>query len=58
MVLGGTIYTLPLESYLYAPITLFGANVVPLKLLGTLSWVPTSVTLSSPACASRTAGPA
>jgi GT2 family glycosyltransferase/4-amino-4-deoxy-L-arabinose transferase-like glycosyltransferase len=44
MVLGGTVYTLPLESYLYTPFTyVFGANVVPLKLLSTLSWVGTSV---------------
>jgi GT2 family glycosyltransferase/4-amino-4-deoxy-L-arabinose transferase-like glycosyltransferase len=44
MVLGGTVYTLPLESYLYTPFTyVFGANVVPLKVLSTLSWVGTSV---------------
>ena len=37
MVLGGTVYTLPVEAYLYTPFTyLFsGANVVPLKLLST-----------------------
>ena len=46
VVLGGTVYTLPLESYLYAPFTyLFGANVIPLKLLSTVSWLLTSVTL-------------
>jgi GT2 family glycosyltransferase len=46
MVLGGTVYTLPLESYLYTPFTyMFGANVVPLKVLSTLSWVGTSVVL-------------
>jgi GT2 family glycosyltransferase len=47
MVLGGTVYTLPVEAYLYTPFTyLFnGANVVPLKLLSTLSWVGTAVTL-------------
>ncbi len=44
--LGGTVYTLPLESYLYTPFTyLFGANVIPLKLLSTLSWLLTSVAL-------------
>jgi GT2 family glycosyltransferase len=45
--LGGTVYTFPLESYLYTPFTyLFnGANVVPLKLLSTLSWLLASVTL-------------
>jgi GT2 family glycosyltransferase len=46
MVLGGTVYTLPLESYLYTPFTyVFGANVVPLKVLSTLSWGGTSVVL-------------
>jgi GT2 family glycosyltransferase len=47
MVLGGTVYTLPVEAYLYTPFTyLFsGANVVPLKLLSTLSWLGTSITL-------------
>ncbi len=47
MVLGGTVYTLPVEAYLYTPFTyLFnGAEVVPLKLLSTLSWVGTAVTL-------------
>ncbi len=46
MVLGGTVYTLPLESYLYTPFTyVFGANVIPLKLLSTLSWLLTSVVL-------------
>lgn len=47
IVLGGTVYTLPVEGYLYTPFTyLFnGANVVPLKLLSTLSWVGTAVTL-------------
>ncbi len=47
VVLGGTVYTLPVEAYLYTPFTyLFnGANVVPLKLLSTLSWVGTAVTL-------------
>ena len=47
IVLGGTVYTLPVEAYLYTPFTyLFnGANVVPLKLLSTLSWVGTAVTL-------------
>jgi GT2 family glycosyltransferase len=45
--LGGTVYTFPVEAYLYTPFTyLFnGANVVPLKLLSTLSWVGTAVTL-------------
>jgi GT2 family glycosyltransferase len=43
--LGGTVYTLPVEAYLYTPFTyLFnGANVVPLKLLSTLSWLGTAV---------------
>jgi GT2 family glycosyltransferase len=47
MVLGGTVYTLPVEAYLYTPFThLFsGANVVPLKLLSTMSWLGTAVTL-------------
>lgn len=47
MVLGGTVYTLPIEAYLYTPFTyLFnGANVVPLKLLSTASWLLMSVTL-------------
>lgn len=47
IVLGGTVYTFPVEGYLYTPFTyLFnGANVVPLKLLSTLSWVGTAVTL-------------
>jgi GT2 family glycosyltransferase len=47
IVLGGTVYTLPVEGYLYTPFTyLFnGANVVPLKLLSTLSWLGTAVTL-------------
>ncbi len=47
MVLGGTVYTLPVEAYLYTPFTyLFsGANVVPLKLLSTLSWLGTAITL-------------
>ena len=47
IVLGGTVYTFPVEAYLYTPFTyLFnGANVVPLKLLSTLSWVGTAVTL-------------
>ena len=45
--LGGTVYTFPVEAYLYTPFTyLFnGANVVPLKLLSTLSWVGAAVTL-------------
>jgi len=45
--LGGTVYTFPVEAYLYTPFTyLFnGANVVPLKLVSTLSWVGTAVTL-------------
>jgi 4-amino-4-deoxy-L-arabinose transferase-like glycosyltransferase len=44
--LGGTVYTFPLESYLYTPFAyLFGANVVPLKLLSTLSWLGASVTV-------------
>ena len=49
IVLGGTVYTFPVEAYLYTPFTyLFnGANVVPLKLLSTLSWVGTAVTLLS-----------
>jgi 4-amino-4-deoxy-L-arabinose transferase-like glycosyltransferase len=46
VVLGGTVYTFPLESYLYTPFTyVFGANVIPLKLLSTLSWLLTSVIL-------------
>jgi GT2 family glycosyltransferase len=47
VVLGGTVYTFPVEAYLYTPFTyLFnGANVVPLKLLSTLSWVGTAITL-------------
>ena len=47
IVLGGTVYTLPFEAYLYTPFTyLFnGADVVPLKLVSTLSWVGTTVTL-------------
>ncbi|MGE5211674.1 MAG: hypothetical protein ACM3MM_10430, partial [Acidobacteriota bacterium] len=47
IVLGGTVYTFPVEAYLYTPFTyLFnGANVVPLKLLSTLSWLGTAVTL-------------
>jgi GT2 family glycosyltransferase len=47
MVLGGTVYTLPVEGYLYTPFTYMfnGANVVPLKLLSTLSWFGTAVTL-------------
>ncbi len=45
--LGGTVYTFPVEAYLYTPFTyLFnGANVVPLKLLSTLSWLGTAVTV-------------
>ena len=45
--LGGTVYTFPVEAYLYAPFTyLFnGANVVPLKLLSTLSWLGAAVTV-------------
>ncbi len=45
--LGGTVYTFPVEAYLYTPFTyLFnGANVVPLKLLSTLSWLGAAVTL-------------
>ena len=50
VVLGGTTYTLPLESYLYAPIAaLLGANVVLLKLLATLSWALASVALAAAA---------
>ena len=47
IVLGGTVYTFPVEAYLYTPFTyLFnGAVVVPLKLLSTLSWVGSAVTL-------------
>lgn len=47
IVLGGTVYTFPVEAYLYTPFTyLFnGANVVPLKLVSTLSWLGTAVTL-------------
>jgi GT2 family glycosyltransferase len=47
MVLGGTVYTFPVEAYLYTPFTyLFnGANVVPLKLLSTLSWLGAAITL-------------
>ena len=46
VVLGGTTYTLPLESYLYAPIAaVVGAHVVLLKLLATLSWALASVAL-------------
>ena len=46
VVLGGTTYTLPLESYLYAPIAaVVGANVVLLKLLATLSWALASAAL-------------
>lgn len=47
IVLGGTVYTLPVEAYLYTPFTyLFnGANVVPLKLLSTLSWLGTAIVL-------------
>jgi len=45
--LGGTVYTFPVEAYLYTPFTFLfnGANVIPLKLLSTLSWVGTAVTL-------------
>jgi GT2 family glycosyltransferase len=45
--LGGTVYTFPVEAYLYTPFTyLFnGANVVPLKLLSTLSWLGAAVTV-------------
>jgi GT2 family glycosyltransferase/4-amino-4-deoxy-L-arabinose transferase-like glycosyltransferase len=40
VVLGGTVYTFPVEAYLYTPFaSMFGANVVPLKLLSTLSWL-------------------
>jgi len=50
VVLGGTTYTLPLESYLYAPIAaVLGANVVLLKLLATLSWALASVALAAAA---------
>jgi GT2 family glycosyltransferase len=47
IVLGGTVYTFPVEAYLYTPFTyLFnGASVVPLKLLSTLSWAGTAITL-------------
>ena len=50
VVLGGTTYTLPLESYLYAPIAaVLGADVVLLKLLATLSWALASVALAAAA---------
>ena len=47
--LGGTVYTFPVEAYLYTPFTyLFnGANVVPLKLLSTLSWLGAAVIVYS-----------
>ena len=46
IVLGGTVYTLPFESYVYAPfVAVFGGQIVPLKLLSTLSWAGTAVTL-------------
>lgn len=47
IVLGGTVYTFPVEAYLYTPFTyLFnGANVVPLKLLSTISWVGAAITV-------------
>jgi GT2 family glycosyltransferase len=47
VVLGGTTYTLPFESYLYAPIAaVLGAHVVLLKLLATVSWALASVALA------------
>ena len=46
LTLGGTVYTLPFEAYLYAPIAaLLGANVVILKLVSTVSWAAASVVL-------------
>lgn len=46
VVLGGTVYTLPLESYLYAPIAaVIGTNVIVLKLISTLSWALASIVL-------------
>ena len=39
VVLGGTAYTAVFESYLYAPfVAVFGAHVVPLKLIATGFW--------------------
>ena len=44
--LGGTVYTLPFESYLYAPIQgVFGSHIVMLKLLSTLAWAGASIVL-------------
>ena len=46
VVLGGTVYTLPFESYLYAPIqAVFGAHIVALKLLSALAWAGASVVI-------------
>ncbi len=40
VVLGGAVYTLPFEAYLYAPlVAVFGAHILSLKLLSTLFWV-------------------
>lgn len=45
--LGGAVYTLPFESYLYAPfVAVFGAHIVPLKLLSTLFWVAAAVAVA------------
>jgi GT2 family glycosyltransferase len=46
VVLGGTVYTLPFESYLYAPIqAVFGAHIVALKFLSTLAWAGATVVI-------------
>ena len=59
VVLGGTVYTLPFEAYLYVPIAaLLGANVVILKLLSTVSWALHPWSSSSSRRGSRAVGPA
>ncbi|MGI9645736.1 MAG: ArnT family glycosyltransferase, partial [Ilumatobacteraceae bacterium] len=48
VVLGGTVYTLPLEAYLFAPIVaVFGAHLLLLKLLSVALWLAGGVLVAS-----------
>ena len=44
VVLGGTVYTFPFDSYVYAPfVAIFGAQIIPLKLMSTAFWIVVSL---------------
>ena len=47
VVVGGTVYTLPFESYVYAPfVAVFGAQILPLKLVSTVFWCVSVVSVA------------